>query len=394
MPPKTKHRRWIPSYAIYGVEFEGERALIVTMGPDERRTIGGVVRRTNGSEVSDEALVSRFTRLARPGTTIEQIARFIQQHGSLSGFSGNLPVEAAERFGQVTASFKELPVKLLAGAGAPTLSVGGDWPIATVSLYQKAARFVRALLNLDSSFRDHGQIPWESYSLRPAVAQCLTELEQLGFHRANPSILAAVHDSPPPSDTNDAAFDEESLHLAGYSGELESLLRSMVETSPGTWERVGPLNDRAKRLTERARAWRAYWADLRRAQDGPPFPARVLARQKKQADINLLESAAAWLLSTARIQAELSGTVGTFKLRYAPATCWQAIALSVAAHLVRSGGQALRGCRVCGSAFTPRIGSSGGRPRTLCEECYDPRTAKTVSERLRRPPRKVARITE
>lgn len=383
-------RRWVPTYAVYRVIHDGHPALVVQPGFDDRKAPNRrAFRESPGHLVDDSKIVERLTALAAPETTIERVLKFVLRYGALGDVLGKIPEPVATHFPQSNATLHGYTATLAGGVGAPEVNLHSTWPLVTVSLYRTLAEFLGSLITLHDALRNHGVVPWPAYSRRRNIARARSIIAAAGFSGGNVRIMAALEEAPPPKPSPDPELDDYAHFLASCGDDMEDFARTLVHTGPYTLERVGPIDERGRAALSRAKQLRAWKAAFNRARLAPD-PAQVtLERFQKETDSQALESAVSWLVSSAAIQVAMARSTEGFSLRYAPINAWQAAALAVAHTFVQSGADPLRGCRLCGSAFVPVVGAHGGRPRTLCERCYEPRKSKTVSERRRREQRRV-----
>jgi hypothetical protein len=384
--PRKKAPRWVPTYGIYRLQHKGEDALVVQLGHDDRDAPNRKeFRNANSRSIDDSHLVQAFTALAKPVVTLTQVAAFITKYGALGGLSDRLPVDFAERFGQPIVELAEAEAELFSGFGAPRMNLGGKWNLTTVTLYQRIARFVKSIIVLDRGLRSHGTIRWSSYSLKSEVREARSALEAAGFRGADPATLAAFEHTGAPTQMTEPTDDDTAIYLARHAGDdVENLLRPLVMTHDGRLSREGALDSRGKEILAKVGEWRAYWDAVDVVRRRKPASPATIAQFQKRIDTGVLESAARWLFTSAALQPELHGSVGSFRIRFAPSSALQSLALAVTQSLLRQGSGPFEVCRLCGSAYQPHVGAKGGRPRTLCDDCFSPRLAKTVSERRRR----------
>jgi hypothetical protein len=384
--PQKNFRRWVPTYAMHHIRHDGEDALIVRLGHDDRDAPNRkAFRNATPKSVDDSRVVQAFTALARPDVTLEHVAAFITKYGALGGLFDQLPPEVALRFGQRKVALTDAEGTLFRGFGAPLMHFGGEWSLTTAALYQRIAKFVRAIIVLNHGLRSHGRIPWTQYSLKREIQDARAILEKTGFRGADAATLSAFEHASAPLPLEEPRDDDTAIYFAKYAGdEVEQLLRPLVLTRDLQFERAADLDERGRTILAKVEEWRAYWAAVETARRRPTANAATIARFQRNVDSATLESAATFLFTTASPGAQLQGSVGTFRIRFAPTSALQSLALEVAKTLVREGSEPFSTCRLCGLAYQSRVGSKGGRPRSLCDDCFSPRLAKTVSERRRR----------
>ena len=118
--PQKKSRRLVPTYGMYRLEHEGEDALVVHLGHDDRNAPNRkAFRNAAPRSVDDSRLVQAFTALARSDVTLAHIAAFITKYGALGGLYDHLPPDLAKRFGQRKVVLNQAEANLFSGFGAP-----------------------------------------------------------------------------------------------------------------------------------------------------------------------------------------------------------------------------------------------------------------------------------
>lgn len=376
----------MPTYALYEVQHKGQPALVVLPGRDDRNAPNRLEFRKNPGHRSNDADILRaFVALSSQETGLQQVVRFITRYGHLGNDIGILPEALIERFGDFRVPFHDFPGRLIAGTGSPEMRFEGETRLVTVQTFQRPACLVVALLAMDSALRGHGKVRWASYARRRDIRDARETLASFGFGGANVRALAELDRTPPPTPLDDPGLDDYALYLAKYGGP-DAIAHSgpFVEVTPGRFERAGPSHPETQIVANQLTRWRAYWAALERIREGPPLPPAVEEQFQKRSDAHATETAAKWFIYSADLRAELEGEPGGFALRYTPVNAWQAIALAAGRQLTATDGLPLRTCRFCGLPFVSSSNSLGGRPRTLCGNCYTPRLAKTIAERFRR----------
>ena len=307
--PQKKSRRLVPTYGMYRLEHEGEDALVVHLGHDDRNAPNRkAFRNAAPRSVDDSRLVQAFTALARSDVTLAHIAAFITKYGALGGLYDHLPPDLAKRFGQRKVVLNQAEANLFSGFGAPRTNFGGEWSLTTAALYQRIAKFVNAIIVLDRGLRDHDTIPWARYSLRSDIREARDILEAAGFRGADAATLSAFERAPAPTPMDEPRDDDTALYLAKYAGDdAERLLRPLVITPDLQFGRALELDDRGREILLKVGEWRAYWAAFQAARRPHPASAGTIARFQKQVDCATLESAATFLFITAALHAQLIG---------------------------------------------------------------------------------------
>jgi len=381
---KKTPSRWVQALGLYSVPESPSDFLLVM--PDHRGPTEPPFRkRTPNYQVSDERLLDRFLAFSRSSTSLGEIARFTLKYGAFSFFGAELPEVAAQRFGQVKRTFDNQSVELYAGTGYESLTFGGEIAVLEVATFTRLARFMSAILTLHRALGEHGQIPWTSFSRKKAIAAARWELISAGFEVQNIDVIAAMKGAGPPADTDYPEADALALHLAKHGGEdFEQYLLSPTNISVELTERNGGISARNRGIASRVHEWRRYWQTIELLESGWKPSAAQREAVQRDVDSMLVSAAAAWCVDSAKITLTLVNREVGFVLEYAPITLWQSLMLALGQQLVRAGTRPLSQCRNCAIMFISRVGARGGRPRTLCELCYDQRLSKTISERKRR----------